>query len=78
MHGHKIWEERRGTKYAYFGEGTLVIRLTSHITMDPKIQHTAKRTKKPAKMVANGGPWGTLLPSVAYDPFEGLGFDAKT
>lgn len=58
--------------WCYFDGGTLVIRLISHIAIDPMTQQTAQKTKTPAKMVANGGPDASLLLS---DPPEVLVFD---
>lgn len=56
----------------YFNGGTLVIRVISHITIDPMIQQTTQKTKTPTKIVANGGLDASLLFS---DPPEGLVLD---
>lgn len=57
------------------------MRLINHITIDPTIQHTIKKTNNPAKMVRNGGPWAASLafPPDFFpteSPLEGFEFDA--
>ena len=52
--------------------------------MDPSIQQMRKKTRNPAKMVRNGGPWAVPPNLVASDssvmesPPEGLEFEANT
>lgn len=66
---------------SYFDGGTLTIMPISHKIMDPTIQDTSKKTKKPAKTVRNGGPWGASLVLIPLDfslleSPEGIEFDA--
>lgn len=49
----------------------------SHVTKDPITQNTAKKTRRPAKMVRIGGPFATSLLLVTSDPSEEP-FDAYT
>lgn len=72
-------------KSTYLDGGTIKIRLNSHVTMDPVIQHTRAKTKKPAKIVSNGGPLGAPSPvfatfdfSVRASPSDGVAFNVNT
>ena len=63
--------------------GEWKIRPISHDRMDPMIQHMTRKTKSPAKIVRNGGPW-LASPVLITSDFslrgswsEGLEFDAK-
>lgn len=50
----------------YFVEINLTTRAIRVVTEELTIQRTREKTKNPAKMVRNGGPWAspvTLLPS---------------
>lgn len=68
----------------YLESGTLTIRPNSHMMIDPKTQHTREKTRNPAKIVRNGGPWASSLDIVPPDfsslesPSEGLEFEANT
>jgi hypothetical protein len=52
--------------------------------IDPKSQHKREKTRNPAKIVRNGGPWASSLDIVPPDfsslesPSEGLEFEANT
>lgn len=51
--------------------------------MDLKNQHTRRKTRNPAKIVRNGGPWAAPLAmssdlSLMESPPEGLEFEAGT
>lgn len=57
---------------AYLEDGKLKIRLSSHVTMDPMIQNTTRKTTTPAKIVRNGGPWRPSLVAAPSDfPLRG-------
>lgn len=68
----------------YLESGTLTIRPNSHTMIDPKTQHKREKTRNPAKIVRNGGPWASSLDIVPPDfsslesPSEGLEFEANT
>lgn len=77
-HCPKIWQSYR----LYFGN-TLTTTLISHKTTDPRIHRTRRKTRKPAKMVKNGGPVAAASVLLSSDfsfpesPPDGLVFDAK-
>lgn len=53
----------------YFVEISLTTKPISDVTAEVIIQITREKTKSPAKMVRNGGPWASavaLLPSFSF------------